>query len=241
MQISGIFSKIKTPNLNGQLITTKNSYFIKNTTKISIFILAIMLNIPNATAFQCNSTSYCRIGANGGAEYPAGNCQGSYNVYFSSPQGDCYIMGNCTSCEPGYTMRDVAVSDNWFSYCDNPSVLPKTQATCECICSNCSSTGWSALRTGYEVSYTRYCDCSSGTAKCITNTKYRCAAGFYGSSSNGTSGCSQCKPFATYSGNYAATSAAGSTSITNCYIPSGTSPSDPTGKYQFTQNCYWTN
>lgn len=234
MQISRIVSK----NIN---INHTNFNLYKNVIKIGIFILAIMLNIPNAAAFQCNSTSYCSVGAGGGDTYPAGNCKNSYNVYFSSPQGDCYIMGNCSTCKSGYTLVNQDINSNWFSYCDNKDVLPTTQATCECICNNCSNTGWTALRIGYQVSYTRHCDCSSGSAQCITKNNYRCAAGYYGSSTNGTSGCTKCPVFATSSGNYTGTSAAGSTSITKCYIPSGTSPSDSTGKYQFTQNCYYTN
>ena len=37
------------------------------------------------------------------------------------------------------------------------------------------------------------------------------------------------------------TSAAGATSITSCYLPSGTTGSDSTGSYTYTSNCYYSN
>lgn len=110
---------------------------------------------------------------------------------------------------------------------------------CRCECSNCQSdTTWSAGNTGYQRRLIRTCDCSGSTATCKSNYEYRCAVGYYGSSTNGTSGCTRCPASG---GIYGTTAAAGSTVITSCYIPSGSSFSDSTGSGTYTGNCYYKN
>ena len=59
---------------------------------------------------------------------------------------------------------------------------------------------------------------------------WSCKAGYYGSSLNGTTGCTRCPE----NGN----SNAGTTSVTGCYVTSG---SDATGSCIYTQNCYYSN
>ena len=108
---------------------------------------------------------------------------------------------------------------------------------------NCGETRWSAHSTGYQKgTYTRCSlDTSTGMCDVTETTKYRCAAGYYGSSSNGTSGCTRCPS----SGGVYGTSVAGSTTITSCYLPSGTtlsfSDTKGSGTETITSNCYYSN
>jgi hypothetical protein len=45
----------------------------------------------------------------------------------------------------------------------------------------------------------------------------------------------------TETGNSAATSVAGSTAITDCYLPLGATGSDDTGNFEYTANCNYSN
>ena len=100
---------------------------------------------------------------------------------------------------------------------------------CSNLYGNCN-TAWTAAGTGYQsqTTGTWIChDCFNET------TKYRCAAGYWGNPSNNVSGCTKCTS--------PGTSTAGSTSITRCYVPSGTTGSDSTGTFTYTSKCYWSN
>ena len=142
-----------------------------------------------------------------------------------------YVYSPCTSCSPGYTLTYVAISQ-----C---GLTNKIFKACDCICSNCTSdTTYTAAGTGYQKKINRQCECGSGTATCKTTTVYQCAVGYYGHSTNGTSGCTRCP---SSGGVYGTTAAAGSTAITSCYIPSGSSFSDGTGSGTYTGNCYYQN
>ena len=142
-----------------------------------------------------------------------------------------YVYSPCTSCAPGYTLGNIAISQ-----CGPLNQMFKG---CKCVCSNCSSeTTYSAAGTGYQKKINRYCECSSGVATCKETTVYQCAVGYYGRSTNGTSGCTRCPASG---GIYGTTAAAGSTAVTSCYIPSGTTFSDSTGSGTYTGNCYYTN
>lgn len=101
----------------------------------------------------------------------------------------------------------------------------------------CPYAAWISLSTGYETR----CITTSG----LTGCEYRCAPNYYGTA-KGTglptasgpkmSGCTACPS----SGGVAGKSAAGTTAITGCYIPSGSSFSDSTGGGTYTADCYWT-
>lgn len=87
---------------------------------------------------------------------------------------------------------------------------------------------------------------STGTnlVMCRTTGSCKCEKGYYGSPAynllNGgcTGTCTRCPASG---GVYGTTASSGATSITECYIPTGTSLSDTTGTYQFTGNCYYSN
>lgn len=93
--------------------------------------------------------------------------------------------------------------------------------------------GWSSSGTGVESRNT--CCLYNGEEVCVF--QYRCIAGYYGSGSS----CTRCPS----SGGVYGTSAVGSTSITSCYMPSGTtisfSDSTGSGTEKYTSDCYYTN
>ena len=93
----------------------------------------------------------------------------------------------------------------------------------------CGYNVWTTTATGYEKQTMATFENGSCTA---ATTSYRCANGYYGTSTNGTSGCTQCPSPGT-------STAATNTSITQCYISAGKELSDVTGKYAYTQNCYY--
>ncbi|MDR2268851.1 MAG: hypothetical protein LBD94_01555 [Rickettsiales bacterium] len=81
------------------------------------------------------------------------------------------------------------------------------------------------------------CVCKSGyTDTGSSCTSSPCPAGTYGQ--NMPSGCTSC---AAATGNPNATSAYGSTTITNCYVPQSAIMNDGRGTYHFNSNCFWTN
>lgn len=176
---------------------------------------------PDCAAGTCQDASWNEsigkfIGCDGKNNYTC-TCLGAYGG-MSWTTFDCGCASD-NECDGGY--------------CNGTSCV-----ACQ-SCSNCTSTSWAALRTGYESRIEKSCSCS-GT--CSSSTKYRCAAGYYGSSTNGTSGCTQCP---TWTGVYTnsgrtvearGTSTAGTTAITGCYVAPGTYY-DATGQFTLTANC----
>lgn len=109
----------------------------------------------------------------------------------------------------------------------------------------------------YCVGQTAYSRCVAGT------TTYKCASGYYGTATSASAGCTACPANATCAGGNGSTfickanyyksgaacqpcpnsgkSTAGSTSITSCYLPSGTTFSDSTGSGTYSDKCYYSN
>ena len=121
-----------------------------------------------------------------------------------------------SQCPGGICIRDTG-----------PDIGKCTPETCKP-----TTTGWGSCGVGANS----YVECEA-TAECVGNfcmhgQNYRCVAGAYGnpSASNKTA-CAPCPS--------PGTSAAGSTSQSDCYIPAGTTGSDSTGTYKYTSNCYY--
>ncbi|MDE6250295.1 MAG: hypothetical protein K2M34_01510 [Alphaproteobacteria bacterium] len=158
------------------------------------------------------------------------NCQTSTIVCARISGASMYRERTCTSCKAGHTKVQVGKLFPQGGCPANSTSQQYYHYTCDCKCSNCNETSsWTAYGTGYQKYTGQACDCSSGTAQCKTTTKYRCAAGYYGSSTNGTSGCTQCPT--------PGTSPNGATSVSQCYIPGNTSYSDTTGTFAYKCNC----
>ncbi|MDE6481505.1 MAG: hypothetical protein K2L25_01645 [Alphaproteobacteria bacterium] len=133
---------------------------------------------------------------------------------------------------PCLTCPDGTISPCCTTLCCDGSIGGGTSRPDPCIYYPC---GWRNTGTAGYQSYTQ---CTSNDNKCDTSiTAYRCAVGYYGTSTNGTSGCTRCPASG---GVYGTTADAGATSITACYIPSGTSFSDGSGSGTYTGNCYYT-
>ena len=140
------------------------------------------------------------------------------NTETACPEGTCTQTSDCG--QKGYK-------------CVNGCCVNNTQIE-SCTPSNCQPSAWSSFSTGYETRTYRQCDLT--LSNCLSSIEYRCAVGYYGNPTSGSSGCSRCP---SSGGTYGTTASAGSTSITSCYIPSGTSFSDSTGSGRYTGNCYY--
>ena len=173
---------------------------------------------------------------NEGVSPTASNCSVTRAICYSNGSYDVGIT-SCETCKSGY----ISISRDTYLYCDGS--LKVTYNTCvpQCTSSNCKSdTSWyQAINAGYQYRTIRSC---TDNITCSSRTEYRCASGYYGTSSNGTTGCNHC-PEQKWSDNVstAATSNAGSTVITDCYLQSGTSGFDSTGDFIYTSNCHYSN
>lgn len=165
-------------------------------------------------------------------------------------------------CKPGLSCIPISTlsSTNLGGVCCDKYSINSTMGS---NCSGCSST-WTTVNTRYQTRKQGYSLCGGYEH---TETNYRCAAGYYGTPTSTTSGCNACPSNATCSagsttfscnkgyykngtictacptsgGIAGTTSAAGATSITSCYLPSGASFSDSTGSGTYTGNCYYKN
>lgn len=195
-------------------------------------MMKLMVIVASSLALTCGrlyastycSTTTCPTSDSGlYVENSASNCK-SYvrQCYRGNGSGTTRIVYSCNTCQTGQNL----INTNMQVECMDISYY-------KCGCTNgCSTTEWTAKSTGYEVR--DYCN----TTNCSTTKQYRCAVGYYGSSTNGTSGCTRCSASG---GVYGTTAAAGSTVITSCYIPSGSSFSDSSGSGTYTENCYYKN
>lgn len=162
---------------------------------------------------------------------------GSYEVYINS---DGQYMGQtlyCRQCETGYTRQE---STTTIRYCTNS--VPHDICV-KVICTGSPPNRWESANNYGVMRKARYiCDTSSGTGKWVTSGEYdyQCAGYYYGTPRDASDRCTPCPSIRMVSGSYSnGESLAGSTSITQCYIPSGWKLSDATGEYNFTQKCYY--
>ena len=168
-----------------------------------------------------------------------------------------YLVSTCDECESGYTRtaytQTVSGCSNSITFYDcvsSSSGGDEEDDDCDGTCTDCTSdTLWSTPATGYQVKVTRTCNTS--TCTCTENASTRCATGYYASAAvsclmglTGTytcRGCSRC-PQHSDSGQYGYI-AAGTASITSCYIGTGVSWSfsDTTGSgtTKFSSTCYY--
>lgn len=189
---------------------------MKSTIKSTIMIIGAIFAAPNAFAGFCvnNRQFMCMVDA---------DCPGDdicLETGLNGPGGSCR---DSTHCKAGYYCK---ITGGTKGVC---TIIPDCDGTCD----DCVSTAWSAYSTGYQKRTAAKCNTS--TCVCSKNTEYRCAAGYYGTTTNGKSGCTQCPP----SNGISATSDAGATLVTQCYLPSGATGTDATGTFIYTTNCYY--
>lgn len=158
---------------------------------------------------------------------------------YKDQNNDIFKYSYCNRCMSGYTL-----STAYANPCNQQTGIQMQFQKCECICTNCGTSSWSAGNTGYQQRTTGSCSCTSGSAKCNEHTEYRCADGYYGSSTNGTSGCTRCpgsEAGGLGTGDIHGYSNAGTTTITGCYLSEGDEICDSTGCFDLMSDCYWKN
>lgn len=198
-------------------------YFLRLLAFVTISAIPITSNA--AGIVSCVGTSSCSVGF--------GNCE------IVQPQEPTCILGttlyygaygifSCNRCDTGYELVQLTTS---VPNCSNKISFKACRKACDGTCIDCTTTAWTTGNTGYQKR--TYASCNTSTCVCTKTTQYQCAAGYYGTSNNGTSGCTRCPS--------SGSSAAGTTAITSCYLPSGTTGSDSTGSYTYTANCYYSN
>lgn len=128
------------------------------------------------------------------------------------------------------------------------------------ICKNYPIVGVLFITIFYP--YVALAVCNPSGTSCSACTTYRCNSGYYGTALSASRGCTRCPTNATCAGgnnstfvcntgyykngsecakcpSSGTTSGNGATTITQCYIPSGTKGSDSTGQYEYIGNCYY--
>lgn len=102
------------------------------------------------------------------------------------------------------------------------------------LCGTCESSAWTEIPSiPYATRTQRYCD----GATCKSQTQVGCKAGYYGTPTQVNSGCSQCPKLGNVTGT---TDGIGATSVTECYVTSGTF-CDATGCGTCNGNAYYVN
>ncbi len=193
------------------------------------------LFMPQIVWAECISYSSCSGCTTTVPNGALNNCNSVKPQYYGVSESGMskYNVTTCDTCKPGWKLGE----NKTLQLSPSCTVQYRLCDVSNCVsCSNCTSdASWSTVRKGYEKKVIRTCNCD-GT--CSVSTQYRCAPGYYGNSINGTSGCTACpsEPSSIYG-----TSTAGSTSITSCYIPTGTFTTDSKGTFAYRSNCYYTN
>ncbi|MCM1294313.1 MAG: hypothetical protein NC311_02010 [Muribaculaceae bacterium] len=185
---------------------------------------------------NCTDKTSALIGAN--------NCatmNQTESFMWHETDGKCYYVQSCATCPSGYSLEYIDEDTTgialdylcWYEPDEDINKEPYPYHTCVKNCPD--DTDWAASGTGYQKQTVYNTDC-------VASTKYRCAAGYYGSSTNGTSGCTRCPNWTGVYTNSTKTilargnSSAGATSITGCYISAGTYY-DTTGTFKITSTC----
>lgn len=175
------------------------------------------------------STSY-QMGGHCASPAEKGGC------YLNSGEKVCFM--ECGSCGAFYNMEYQNVQIGYAELIASGYDMASNIATCvpkkECP----------AGYYGYidEVSQEPNCAlCPSGATSQIGAGEISdcfCDSGYYGIINSESDSCTRCPELS--AGQYG-TSPAASTSVTECYVPSNTIYSDSSGKYMYTQNCFYTN
>ncbi|MDE6482092.1 MAG: hypothetical protein K2L25_04720 [Alphaproteobacteria bacterium] len=217
-----------------------------------LFIPAICLsiatpNVTDAATYRLIATtastigSYCYEGSSGPGDYILGKCdckhiECSNTTHFSTcpPTTDDY-NSNLSDCLIGTDANGA----KYFCYSGGESAC----SACGIQQSEPMYSKWSTY-SGYVVhrqvasfngsDSRNYYYCSQERP---ATTEYGCAAGYYKSGGSGASTvCTLCPG----SGSTRGTNAIGTTDITTCCIPAGTSFSDSTGSGTFNKECCYT-
>lgn len=142
-----------------------------------------------------------------------------------------YRVDSCSACPSGYNTIEEMVSIP----CGAIATVKRCRKPCTTDSDCDASPDWTCSGA-YCSQNTQTCDTTTKVCSKPT-TKYKCNIGYYGRPLNATSGCTRCP---SSGGTYGTTDEIGAVAITECYLPSGTSFLDMSGKGVYTDKCYYT-
>ncbi len=108
-----------------------------------------------------------------------------------------------------------------------------TENCCQSTAATYTSLGNGVIRveTPEQLVTCGFTKADSNFVLCSTSTTYICDVGYYGTPTERKQTCTQCP-------DNGSTAGTGATSVTECYVTSGT---DSTGTFEYTQPCYYSN
>ncbi len=212
----------------------------------------VMKNGGGGVTCALTVSSECRsslVSVMGQAEYTNASVEGvlSNALCACDGDGDCVTGFRCSK-QSGYKYGFCTQIANFCttnSQCDMDMGYLCVNKACTQKCyldSKPDDTDWKVVtKTSdmYQLNLieksTSYTCKQSGSSYAWTATdSFRCAKNAYGNPTSASSGCNICPD---YPG--PATSPAGTTSITGCYIPNGTQYGDKTGSYTLKGDCHY--
>lgn len=140
------------------------------------------------------------------------------------------IMAVFVGATPGVSMA----ARNCCARClYNQSQSQCTENCCTGVTHSEESIGNGVIRIIDQETIVTCATSSSGTnlVRCRKTTTYKCEAGYYGNPRTSSGTCTKCPS--------PGTSAEGSTSQSDCYIPAGTTGSDSSGTYKYVSDCHY--
>jgi hypothetical protein len=171
--------------------------------------------------------SYCRAGSGNIGACKLTRCVGNYYVY---------NVSGCAECDCGNNPAAGGATSGTCS-CNNSG--DPDYSTCVMPCTACPGpSGYLPCGNNVEAeTYGGRCTGNSATSSgtCLSRSvRYRCERGFYGT----PLGCNadECEPCP----DSGKTGSAGSAVVTDCYQEIGTSGNDSSGRFDYTDNCYYT-
>ena len=238
----------------------KSNFFNRIIMVAGVFLLCTSVAMAeriNGSSSNPGTTSVGGYGSGYGGYDPCSSaavmssgCATSYREV-TCRQGDvtCYKHENCATCPDGYEITPTNDRcGNTYNTCTHDSdTVTHDYSTgwigggnhvevTTCVCKCDEEYSWKTIGEGIEKSQTYTCG-ESTDCKCVYNTKYRCAKGYYGDPKSDTDKCDRCPEDGSNTGVYGTTSAAEKTKKTDCYIPSSQSLTDNIGTFSFTTQC----
>lgn len=210
--------------------------------KTKIFFIGAVLLLPQAAnAASCFTTSCTNSTITQWTTYTVNdpNCETfstTPSCVTASGSNQGVKIYSCQKCETGYDIE----------YTSDAITIPLcgSWSANKCVkcngCSNCTSSDWTTVKTGYQSHTNKTCNCNT----CNSSISYRCANGYYGTPTSTESGCERCPqagsrtlPNGMTVIVYGTSTAGQNYTSTLCYISTTSSFTDTSGAYQYTQQC----
>lgn len=158
------------------------------------------------------------------------------HYYFNNKESAAELR--CSTCRRGYSLITLSHFlddiDTGANCEDNDRHAVVCAKPCDSSCVDDPS--WSNDTGAVEVFFARYCKYKNKV--CVTEDYYRCLPNYFGTPTENEDNCISCS-IATNNSNSKAD--AGAESITECYLPANKTLTDNSGKYTYTEDCYYSN